>query len=349
MHRTNLESSNARTNSPLPYRGGPKSIDRADLKGRREFIDRPEFLRRGVAGAAALLATTLCESQEALSAAGAPSGAVDAHVHVWTPDIERYPLADGYAQVDMQPASFTPEQLMEHAGQQGVTRIVLIQMSFYGFDNAYMLDVMSGSPGVFSGVAVIDETAQPVVKMNELAGRGVRGFRIRPDKGSPDKWLAGAGMHAMWKCGSEKGLAMCCLIDARFLPSVDAMCVQFPDTPVVIDHFARIGVDGEIREADVANLCRLARHRNVAVKTSAFYALGRKQAPYHDLGPMFRRVLDAFGPERLMWASDCPFQVEGGHTYAASIDLVRRGLDFLSDGDRQWLLGKTAQRVFFSS
>ena len=184
--------------------------------------------------------------------------------------------------------------------------------------------------------------------MRRLAEQGVRGFRIRPGEQSPDRWLSGSGMQEMWKCGAEEGLAMCHLIDANYLPSVDQMCQRNPATPVVIDHFARIGIDGRIRQRDVNNLCALARHKNVTVKVSAFYALGKKRPPYTDLSGLIRRVLDAFGPERLMWASDCPFQVEGIHSYGPSVDLVRSGLDFLSPSDRQWLLRKTAERVFFS-
>jgi hypothetical protein len=49
-----------------------------------------------------------------------------------------------------------------------------------------------------------------------------------------------------------------------------------------------------------------------------------------------------------MWATDCPFQVQNGHTYRDSIELVRSRLGFLSSDDRAWLLRKTAERVFFS-
>ena len=107
-----------------------------------------------------------------------------------------------------------------------------------------------------------------------------------------------------------------------------------------------IGVDGIIRDTDVKALCNMARHKKVKVKVSAFYALGRKQPPYDDLIPMIRRLCDAFGPERLMWASDCPFQVVD-HPYAASIELIRERLDFLSAGDKQWLLRKTAEQSYF--
>ena len=140
---------------------------------------------------------------------------------------------------------------------------------------------------------------------------------------------------------------MCPLIGPDALPSVDRMCSRHPDTPVVIDHLARIGADGVTREADVKALCALAKHKNVNVKVSAFYALGRKQAPYTDLASLIRKVYDAYGAKRLMWASDSPFQVENGHRYDASIALIREGLSFLSSADREWILGRSAASVFF--
>jgi len=154
-------------------------------------------------------------------------------------------------------------------------------------------------------------------------------------------------MEAMWRTGAKRKLAMCPLVNPNALASIDRMCAKHPDTPVVIDHLARVGGDGQIRDADVRLLCGLAKHRNVAVKVSAFYALGRKAAPYADLTPLIRRVFEDFGPRRLMWASDSPFQVQDGHTLAASISLIRDRLPFLSNDDREWLLGKTAESIFF--
>jgi predicted TIM-barrel fold metal-dependent hydrolase len=285
-----------------------------------------------------------------LSAAepGDKSGYIDAHVHVWTPDTKKYPLASGFTKDEMKPPSFTPEQLFKHATPAGVTRVTLIQMSFYGYDNSYMLDSMRAHPGVFSGVAVIDPNAKPAETMRSLKKQGVRGFRLVSGKQPTDKWLAGEGMQAMWKCGADEGLNMGLLINPQYLPSVDVMCRKYPDTPVVIDHFARIGVDGKTPKEDVDNLCQLADHKRTYVKVSAYYALGAKKAPYDDLGPMIARLLKVYGPERLMWASDCPFQVDAPHTYQESIDLVRKWLDFLSATDREWLLRKTAERVYFS-
>jgi predicted TIM-barrel fold metal-dependent hydrolase len=125
------------------------------------------------------------------------------------------------------------------------------------------------------------------------------------------------------------------------------LCQKFPETTVVVDHFARIGVSGTVDVKSLDRLCRLSRFHNTFVKTSAFYALGGKTAPYDDLLPMIRRVYESFGPDRMMWGSDCPYQVQDDHTYESSVALIRDRADFLSDSEKQSILRDTAAKVFF--
>lgn len=275
-------------------------------------------------------------------------GYIDAHSHIWTPDIDAYPLAPGKTKADLAPPSFTDDELLETARPHGVTRVVLIAHSlFYLWDNKYMLDATRKRPDTFRIVGMVDDRGDdPAAEMRQLAKQHVTGFRITPRIHGKDKWLDGPGMAAMWRTAVETRQAMCCLINPEDIPGVAAMCRRFPETPVVIDHLGRVGVDGEIREADTKALCDLAKHENVCVKVSAFYALGRKQPPYDDLAPLIKRTFEAFGPKRLMWASDCPYQLDGDNTYAASIALVRNRLDFLTADDREHLLHRTAERVF---
>jgi predicted TIM-barrel fold metal-dependent hydrolase len=280
---------------------------------------------------------------------------IDAHVHVWTPDFGHYPLAEGYKKEDMKPRSFTPEELFKHSKPAGVDRVNLIQMSFYGFDNRYMLDMIALYRDVFAGTAVIDPRADGADRfMGELAKKGVRAFRIYPglergvkaNEGKGEHWLHAEGYSKMFAAGAKNNQAPSCLINPDALPDLDRMCNKFPDTPVIIDHLCRIGVDGTIREQDVDALCAMARHKRVLVKVGAFYALGKKQPPYTDLGPLIQKVVKAFGARRCMWESDCPFQVVE-HKYQDSIDLVRKKLDFLTDEDKDWLLRRTAEEFFF--
>src|SRR5262249_52530491 len=85
-----------------------------------------------------------------------PMSYIDAHSHIWTPDVAHYPLAPGFEVADMKPRSFTAEELLKHCRPAGVERVNLIQMSFYGFDNRYMLDMIKMYPERFVGTAVID-------------------------------------------------------------------------------------------------------------------------------------------------------------------------------------------------
>jgi predicted TIM-barrel fold metal-dependent hydrolase len=304
---------------------------------RRQFI--------ATASAATASMATACSTLSAEHS----KGWIDAHVHVWTPDVAGYPLADGYTPERMKPRSFTPEELFALCRPEGVSRVVLIQMSFYRFDNSYMLDMMRRHAGVFGGVALLDEKLPDVRgRLKALAARGVRGIRLRASRANAEQWPDSAGMKALWQAGAELGVAMCPLGNPDSLPAIRRMCEAYPDTTVVIDHFARIGVTGTVVQSDLDQLKRLAAFKHAHVKTSAFYALGKKQAPYSDLGPMIRQLRDAFGAERLMWATDCPFQSSRGHTYSESIKLIRDRLDFLSEHDRQWMLRKTAEKVFFS-
>ncbi len=310
-----------------------------DTEGRTMITRRSFLATSSLALSAACLRT---------SAASENAGYIDAHVHVWTPDTKKYPLSSDFTVKDMAPPSFTPEELFAHSRPAGVARIVLIQMSFYKFDNSYMLDMMKQHAGVFSGVAIVDENASDTPgKMKALRELGVRGYRLYTDKAKAEGWSGSAGMKAMWSTAADTDQAMCLLANPDALPAVDAMIARYPKTRVVIDHFARIGVSGKIESSDLDNLCKLARYPNVYVKTSAFYALGAKRAPYTDLVPMIMRLVKEYGAERLMWASDCPYQVQGTHTYQASVDLIAKHMPDLSESQRMALLRDTAAKVYF--
>jgi len=304
-------------------------------------VSRRTFLQ---ASALSVFATSGC-----VSVPRPAPGFIDAHVHVWTPDTQRYPLAEGFLRErDMVPTSFTPTELFANCRSQGVSRIVLIQMSFYKFDNSYMLDVVASEPHTFSAVALVDETKPDVVSdMKALSLHGVRGFRVRANRERAEAWKDSPGFRKMWTHAADTGLAICPLADPDALPAIQAMCKEFPKTRVVIDHFARIGVSGTVSPEDLEQLSRLSDFENTFVKTSAFYALGAKTPPYADLAPMIRTLHAAYGARRLMWASDCPYQVQPGHHYADSIGLIRDRLDFLNAEDKEWLLRKTAEHVFF--
>lgn len=273
---------------------------------------------------------------------------IDPHVHIWTDDFKKYPLASGTTRADMELPHFLPEQILNHARPSGVNRVVLVQMSYYGTDNSYMLDMIAQNPTIFRGIAIIDPNAPNLGRaMADLKSKGIRGFRVPLVDQAGEAALRSGKLDVLFRTAGIERLAVCPLINPDYLEALAVICDRFPQTPVVIDHLGRIGMSGRIDEYQVRNLCALARFSQVRVKVSAFYALGEKRPPHLDLRDLIRRVHYAFGSRRLMWASDCPFQILR-EPYEASVGLIRDRLDFLSAEDKEWLLRRTAEELFFS-
>ena len=151
-------------------------------------------------------------------------------------------------------------------------------------------------------------------------------------------------MEQMWKTGAKEGMAMCCLMNPDGLPALDKMCQKHRDTTVVIDHLARIGVTGEIDPNEVDQLCKMAKHPNVYVKVSAFYALGKKKMPYHDLLPLIKKVYQAFGANRLMWATDFPWIYEHPG-YDKLTTIIETSIPDIQPHELAAIMGGTAKRV----
>jgi len=303
---------------------------------------------------------------------------IDSHSHVWTTDIAAFPpqagVAVGDADAGWSVDSWTGEDLLRVASGSGVGKVVLIGHGMvYGYDNSYMLECVRRHPRNFRVVAQIDDrrpSPDIVSDMRSLLLQGVTGFRLSPAEfGKPfgrtrDDWLHTDGMRTMWETAAETRQAMCGLVNMDDLDGWEELVAAHPRTVAVIDHFCRIGVDGSVPQEAVQRLCKLAEYSNLHVKLSAFYALGQATPPYDDMLPFVRQLVDAFGSERVMWGSDCPYQLhqhnppfnpnavevaaKGEGRYDDSISVIRdRASSFLSTDEQEDILSRTAQRIFF--
>ena len=61
--------------------------------------------------------------------------------------------------------------------------------------------------------------------------------------------------------------------------------------------------------------------------------------PFRDLTAHLRRVFDAYGPQRCYWGTDVTNAVRPGDL-AAAHHPFHRGADFLSESDKDWVMGR---------
>ena len=121
---------------------------------------------------------------------------------------------------------------------------------------------------------------------------------------------------------------------------------QFDRVQFIIDHVGMtVGLGGQPDplEATIDRLIGYANYPNVAVKWGHAPRLSREPFPYRDVITQLVRVIDAFGVKRLMWASDYTVTTDN-HTYGESLFCIRCS-ERLSDGDKEWLLGRSAREV----
>jgi predicted TIM-barrel fold metal-dependent hydrolase len=89
----------------------------------------------------------------------------------------------------------------------------------------------------------------------------------------------------------------------------------------------------------------LKRYPKVFVKVSHTWSISRQQYPWLDAQEYVKRLHAAFGPERLMWATDWPI-VENVSTYERALHVVRDEMKFLNAEDKNWMMNKSIERVW---
>jgi len=265
---------------------------------------------------------------------------IDPHVHVWKHD-PAFPFAQG-ANVPARDAD--PETLLSLMKANGVERTVIIQVIHYRYDNSFLASVLKKYPGTFQGVARVDPLdAGAPDHLSKLTEQGFRGVRISPSGNASGDWFHGALMPPLWKRCYDLKVPMTVLAPISRMAEVPKLMEPHPELTVVIDHMADCPVD---QPGELEKLIALKRYPNLFVKISHCWSLSKQSYPWKDAQGLVKRLYDAFGPQRLMWATDWPI-IENSHAaYAQALTLVRDDMEFLNAEDKSWMLSKSIERVW---
>jgi predicted TIM-barrel fold metal-dependent hydrolase len=234
---------------------------------------------------------------------------VDCHVHVFKQDM---PLVGNPRHKPTY--SFTGEQLTETLDQHGVALAVIAAASPWGDYNDYLIEVLRRHPRL-RGTVILNPSVERMV-LEQMKRDGVVGVRLPfinmaqvPDVTTPEYRrflyrLADLDWHVHPHIEGEKL--------PQLLPGLEAAGVK-----IVIDHIGRpnpqTGVNGEGFRRMLASI----EKGRTWVKLSAAYRLGPAATDWA------RELVRQAGPERLVWASDCPFVGEEKHvTYRQTIDWI---------------------------
>ena len=229
----------------------------------------------------------------------APNGAVDAHCHVFGP-ADKFPYSPDrkYTPVDA-----SKEKLFALRDFLGFDKNVIVQASCHGKDNAALIDALENADGKARGIAVIGEEVsdEELVAMDLAGVRGVRfNFVKRLVDFTPRDVLKNIAARI-----APLGWHIVVYFEMEDLPELEAFFTSLPTT-IVVDHMGRPNVKNGLDHSEF--LCftdMLEKHENIWTKVSCPERLTLSGAPYDDVVPFGRKLVESH-PDRVLWGSDWP-------------------------------------------
>jgi predicted TIM-barrel fold metal-dependent hydrolase len=234
--------------------------------------------------------------------------------------------------------------LLELMAAHGVAKTVLVQVIYYCWDNSYVAHALRLYPGSFMGVCRVNpnDPAAPDHLSHWTMEHGFHGVRLSPATDASGDWFAGPFMPPLFRRAEELGVPMLILTGPSRLADLARLLERYPDLDVVVDHMADCALD---RPDDVQRLLDLAHYPRAYVKISHTWSISRQDYPWRDTYDLVKRVYQSFGGQRIMWATDWPVCL-GRARYGQTLSVVRDEMPFISLEDREWVLSKTALKLW---
>lgn len=256
---------------------------------------------------------------------------VEWNAHMFSQDRRRYPFHPHAAYIpDLSRLAADPlAAYRERLRQEGIDRAVLVQPEPYGDDHRLVLDCLEREPARLRATCLFyPKDPEAPRKLAALRRREPRivAVRFHAHRGK-EQYLASfadPGVRALWGQAAELGLIVELHIGPNYAAQVVDAVRAYPDVTVLVDHLAEPAT-GDAAEYDA--VLGLARFARVYMKLSGLNHFSRA-APLHlDAKPLTRRVVDAFGPDRLVWGGGTPRIVDAHleHLPEAERDKVKGG------------------------
>ena len=274
---------------------------------------------------------------------------IDIHPHIISGDDARYPKAPlgGVQSKWSQERPTTWEQMVDAMDQAGVARAALVQSSTtYGFDNSYVAYAVAARPDRFTGVFSIDVMAPDAAgKVRHWYDRGLTGLRLFTTgstmPGQSDT-LGHPQSFAAWEAATELGIPVCVQMKPEGLPKLRKLMDRFPHTRIILDHLMFVPLESGAPYADTAPLFSLADHGSIYLKVTTFTIRAAQQGKATPES-FFRKLLGAFGAERVAWGSNFP---ANDRTLKDMLDEADAAFSFATDKERRALFRETALSLY---
>lgn len=239
---------------------------------------------------------------------------IEWNAHMFSSDLERYPFHER--------AAYTPDAsswevdpvdtYTKRLDDEGIDRAVLVHPEPYGDDHRLVLNCVARNPERFKATSLYypkdrdapSRLADLVAEHPEVVGTR---FHAHRGKTMYLDSFADPGVVALWEKAAQLQIVVELHIGPDYAKQCEDLIREHPETSVMIDHLAEPDTGDALEFADVLEL---ARFPNVYMKLSGLSHFVDDEPLYERARPFTKRIVEAFGPDQMVWGSGTPKIVE---------------------------------------
>lgn len=282
--------------------------------------------------------------------AGGEPWIVDAHHHVWDLSVRDQEWITGS---DLAPLrrDFGLAELARQASAARVAATVVVQTVTVAEETFEFLGLAADSDLVAGVVGWTDLTRPAVAEAlaalrGRPGGRRLVGIRHQVQGENDPQWLLRPDVRRGLAAVADAGLVYDLVVLPQQLPACVRAAAELPQLTFVLDHLGKPPIASRARQPWAGHLRALAALPNTVCKLSGMVTEAAWDSwSVADLRPYADTVLDAFGPERVMFGSDWPVCTLAA-TYAEVVEAAHRLTAHLTPPERASVFAGTARRVY---
>ena len=264
---------------------------------------------------------------------------IDSQVHIWAPETAEKPYAKENASPPHRAMALGHDELLREMDGAGVSRCILVPPTWEADRNDTSLEAARLHPDRFRvmGKLALTNPNGPALMATWNQQPHMLGIRMTFNAGRARQWIEDGTADWFWDTAEKYNVAVMAFAP-NSVAKLGEVAERHPGLRLIIDHMGlSSALRGKSLEPAVANVIKLARLKNVAVKVSALPCYVDEPYPFPTLPPLVRRVVDAFGPERCFWGTDlshlpCP--------YKQGVTLFTEEMKSLTTHELEWIMGR---------
>lgn len=277
---------------------------------------------------------------------------IDSHCHAWA----HWPYIPGVPDPE---SHGTVEQLIHQMDENGVDRatIVCAQIFQNSDNNDYVSSALKRYPDRLEQFADVDSmwsdsyhTPGAAKRLEEAASKWpMKAFTHYVAKEDDGSWFNTQEGIDFFNVAEEIGLIASMAIAPHHQPAIRQVAERHPNLNILCHHMSGLRAHGDDARSNVAEVVESSKLPNIYLKLSGFHYLTDTtwNFPYEDTHWVYKECYQAFGTN-MCWGSDFPV-VKKSMTHRQSLEAFRTHCDFVSNEDREQILGGTLDSLLIKA